>query len=695
MISNLKVHALLFIIACCLLACNNPAKQDQNRLANASSPYLREHADNPVDWYEWGDEAHNKAKAENKPLLISIGYAACHWCHQMEKESFMDTSVARIMNEHFVCIKVDREERPDIDNVYMHACQLLNNGQAGWPLNAFALPDGKPFFAGTYYSKDNWIKLLQQIAETYKSKRSKVELQANALTFGMIDNDSLMLDIGKSAKTNPAVYSSSIANMLRQTDQKNGGLSGQPKFPVPSVWEALLQYHYFTGDEQALDAVKLTLTKMALGGIYDHVGGGFARYATDSVWRIPHFEKMLYDNAQLVTLYAHAYQLTKNDFFKVVAIETIDFVERELGATNGGFYCSLNADTEAGEGAFYSWTANELSTLLGKDADLFKSYYQVLSTGADGTNHILFASSEPSEFAATHQLQPEQFSNSLKKSKATLLAARNKRVRPSVDNKILTSWNALMLKAYVDAYAAFGNEQYLQKAKLNAAFLESNMMESNGKLWRNFTGSKAFVDAFLDDYALLAKSFIRLYEISFEKHWLDEAEKLAAYAIANFYDERSGFFFFTSARGEKLAVRKIELLNNVIPASNAVMAEVLFSLAVLLDNESYFSKCSRMMKAMENRLPEFASSSPQWIMLEALFTHGTNEVAIMGKDAWQMNWELQKHYLPACIFMGGNTENLPLLKDKLPDSGTLIYVCTNKSCKRPAEDVATALSQIQ
>lgn len=682
-----------------LQSCSNVQQQKQNRLQHATSPYLQEHADNPVDWYEWGDEALAKAKQENKPLLISIGYASCHWCHVMERESFMDTAVARVMNESFVCIKVDREERPDLDNIYMHACRLLNNGEAGWPLNAFALPDGKPFFAGTYYAKENWLTLLKQISDSYKNKYSKVLMQANSITFGMIDSDSLLFKNESTADLkNKTLYSSIFQTAINQIDTVYGGIRGKQKFPTPSLWEFLLQYYYHSGDSLALKTTNKTLEKMALGGLYDHLGGGFARYSTDSVWHVPHFEKMLYDNGQLISLYAHAYQLTGNGFYKTILTETIDFIDRELTAPSGGFYSSLNAETDGDEGAFYAWNYEAFTKVAGKEnAALLAAYYHVTPQGNwEKKRNVLFATQQPAVFAAANKIDPGTFHILLNTTRKALFAERNKRKKPAVDDKILTSWNAIMLKAYLDAFTATGHEPYLQKALANATFLEKSMMRNDGHLLRSYKDGKAAVDAFLDDYALLAAAYVKLYQVTFNQHWLVLAKKITDYSIVHFYDPASGMFYFTSADAAKLAVRKTEIQDHVIPSSNATIATVLYSLATFYSDSSYFNKSTRLLKAMAKKMQEQPAYFAQWCQLSGWLAQGTFEVAIMGKDALSKNLALQKQYLPFCLFMGATAEeNLPLLHDKLQPNKTMIYVCTNATCKLPVESVARALEQIK
>ena len=693
---NTKTVSIGFVLSFLLFLCSCTSNKE-NRLANASSPYLQQHADNPVDWHEWGDEALTKAKKENKPLLISVGYASCHWCHVMEKESFMDTSVARIMNENFICIKVDREERPDIDNIYMNACQLISRS-SGWPLNAFALPDGKPFFAGTYYSKKSWISLLNKISTAYKTQNGKIRLQAQGLTQG-ISNESLALIKAdeETSLVSKKSFDSLFDTLYAQIDLRNGGLQGAPKFPMPAVTEFLLQYHHLTADKKALDAATNSLTQMALGAIYDQVGGGFARYTTDSLWRVPHFEKMLYDNGQLLGVYAHAYQVTKNAFFKNIVKELATFLERDLGTSDGAFYSSLNADTKSGEGDFYAWELSEIKKITGEpQATLVSQYFNISEKGNwKDKKNILYANQSPEEFAALENLSVTDFYNHLNTVKKALFKERDKREKPRIDKKILTSWNALVLKGYADAYVALGEKSYLDKAINTARFIEKNMMDKDGHLWRNYTNGKTSVDGFLDDYALFSKSLIRLYQVTFDIHWLALSRQLVDYAFAHFYDEKTGMFFYTSSTTDGLVVRKIEIVDNVIPSSNGVMAELLFNLATYFDNEKYLQKSSRMLSTVSANLNANIAFYTQWAFVGGLFAHGTNEVAIVGKDAVAKNTELQKNYLPNCIFLGDTVkESLPLLEGKLSQNKTLLYVCTNKTCKTPVEDPGLALQQL-
>ncbi len=669
----------------------------KNRLQYASSPYLQEHADNPVDWYEWGEEALNKAKKENKPLLISIGYASCHWCHQMEKESFMDTAVARIMNDKFVCIKVDREERPDIDNIYMNALQLIS-GNAGWPLNAFALPDGKPFFAGTYYTNKSWKSLLLSISNTYTTKQQLVITQANALLNGMVSDEFRLIDTTASAnKIRKGEYTQIFDSLYAALDLRHGGLKGEQKFPTPTLAEFLLQHFYITGEQKAIEAARTMLNKMAMGGIYDHIGGGFARYTTDSLWRVPHFEKMLYDNGQLISLYAHAYQLTKDQLYKDVIAETIAFTEKTLLAQGGGYYSSVNADSEKGEGEYYVWTAQELKSILGADYQLLFEYYNISEKGNWQQNkNILYTSQTVSTFSIRKNMLIEDFRRYVLNAKAKMQSARASRKKPTVDTKIVTAWNAILLKGYADAYAATGDEEYLKKANACAAFIERNMLDQKGSLKRIYKDGKPMINGFLDDYAWTATAFIRLYEVSLEQKWMDAAKRVTELAVTNLWDPRTNFFYYADPTATDLVMRKTPLTDDDLPSANAIMAKVLYTIGTVYDVEKYVEQSTRMTASVSKRVKQMARYHVQWAGLAGFFAANSYEVAIAGKDALVQNQLLQEYYLPTSITMGSvDGEPLPLLKQKQVNGKTLIYVCTNKLCKRPEEEVPKAIDQIR
>ncbi|MBV9987627.1 MAG: thioredoxin domain-containing protein [Chitinophagaceae bacterium] len=685
----------LFLLCAILLlwSCSGKKGVTPNRLQFASSPYLQEHADNPVDWYEWGEEALNKAKKENKPLLISIGYAACHWCHEMEKESFMDTAVARVMNENFVCIKVDREERPDIDQVYMNALQLLT-GNGGWPLNAFALPDGKPFFAGTYYPKKAWLGVLSGISKAYAAKHELVVTQANALLNGIAEEDHLGVDTLSGKHTAPE-YAALYNDIYRHADLTYGGLKGPQKFPTPAFAEFLLQDFYISHRKESLRAAVVTLNKMALGGIHDHVGGGFARYTTDSAWKIPHFEKMLYDNAQLASLYAHAYQVTGDSFYREIMIGALDFIGQTLAAPGGGYYSSLNADTKAGEGAFYAWRKKDFLAAVDNDQAI-ADYFHVSDEGnwEQGLN-ILYAEKTPAEFAVGRKLRPVDFAKKLALVKTALSRERSRREKPTVDSKIITAWNCIALKAYADAYAATGVEDYLVKARSCAAFIEKGMLKADGRIMRHFNNGKGYIDGFLDDYAWAGTAFTRLYQVSFDKHWLMLAKRITDYAIVNFGSRTSNLFFY-SGKNDELVLRKTEIADDAIPSSNAVFAKLLYTLGTIFADSTYSARALNMYNAVTLRIKTAPHYYLQWCSLAAVLSTKSYEVVVTGKDAFEKNKELNRYFLPTIVLMGSiDDDSLPLLEHKLVAGKTLIYVCTDRLCKRPEETVAAALAQIK
>ncbi len=667
----------------------------QNKLAQASSPYLLQHANNPVEWYEWSEEALRRSREQNKPLLISIGYSACHWCHVMAHESFEDTSIAAYMNANFINIKIDREERPDIDQIYMDAAQLIT-GRGGWPLNAFALPDGRPFYAGTYFTKDNWMRLLQQITELYQSDYSDIVKQAEAVSSG-IQKHTFKLDIsGNQEFLSQEDYEELFARMQINVDFERGGFKRAPKFPLPISWEFMLQSYYFTKNEEALKAVNTTLTEMAKGGIYDQVGGGFARYSVDEFWKVPHFEKMLYDNGQMVSLYAHAYQITKNPYYEQIVRNTLTFVQRELSSKEGGFYSSLDADSEGIEGKFYVWSAEEISNTLSEtELEIVKEFYGITTSGnwENGTN-ILHSKLDPYEYQEKKEIRNNGFVQMLEGANQKLLNARSLRERPGTDDKILTSWNALMIKGFLDAYRTFGDQQFLDSALDCARFLEKNMIRHDHSIYRNYKNDTPSVDGFLDDYALLSQAFIELYQLSFDIHWLELGRDLADYVLAHFSDHETGLFFYTSDISEKLFARKHEVTDNVIPSSNSVFAHVLFKLGILYDDKRFTERALRMLNQVADQVKSGSPYYSNWAILLGMFAYGVHEIAILGNQAAKINLDMQRQFLPNAVFMGGNEENLDLLKGKLVQDSTLIFVCKNKVCQLPVKDPIAALKQI-
>ncbi|MDP4269465.1 MAG: thioredoxin domain-containing protein [Bacteroidota bacterium] len=664
--------------------------QNLNRLAKASSPYLQQHANNPVNWYEWGEEALAKAKNENKPLLISIGYAACHWCHVMAHESFSDPTIAEEMNRHFVCIKVDREERPDIDQIYMEAAQLVS-GKGGWPLNAFALPDGRPFYAATYFHPTQWSSLLQQLANLYHTDYRRIVDAAISLSTGISMNPFEMAENTMSVLSK-ADYDKAFAYMLSHVDFEQGGTKVAPKFMMPVGWEFMLQYHYLTGNEKALEAVRTTLNAMKRGGIYDQIGGGFARYSTDENWLVPHFEKMLYDNAQLISLYSHAYQIGHRKSYAKVVEQTIAFLERELLSPEGGYYSSIDADSEHEEGKFYVWTKTEFDNAVDPEtAGLMADFYHIFEEGNwEKGKNILHYHELPSDFARENGIDPASFNELLERTNGFLLYERSKRIRPTTDDKILTAWNALVLTGYVDAYKALGKTEYLHKALLLAGFLKEKMLRE-GRLYRNYKNGEATVEAFLDDYALLAAAWIDLYQVTFDIHWLEQSRYLTEQVLEHFASAESPLSYYTSDESNTLFTRKMEVADNVIVSSNSAFAHVLLRLGALYDLPEYSSRAQEMLLTVGEQFLQGGIYYANWAMLAGKLTHPTCEVVITGKNTIGTALELQKRYLPNVIFAGGDSENLPLLKDRISDGETTIYVCHNKTCQLPVHTVEEAI----
>lgn len=667
-----------------------------NQLHLASSPYLLQHKDNPVHWLEWNADSLEMARKENKPLIISVGYAACHWCHVMAHESFEDEEVAKLMNEHFICIKIDREERPDIDQIYMDAAQILT-GRGGWPLNAFALPNGKPFYAATYFPKENWKKVLQNIAKAYRESYAQIEETANKLTEGIQLNDGFEFASEKFTAFTKTDYQDLLASWQKFIDFEKGGFKGAPKFPMPNSWQFLLQYYYFTKNETALEATLLHLNEMAKGGIYDQIGGGFARYSVDDKWFAPHFEKMLYDNAQLISLYANTYKVVPKKQYKILIEESLAFVAKELTHKKGGFFASLDADSEGEEGTYYVWKYNRLKEIVpAEDWDWFQKYYQITQSGnwENGVN-ILHAVADPIQFAKKEDLDETDFLNRLKKVKEKLHETRWKREHPGLDDKILTSWNALMCKAYVDAATALQDKKLLELAEQNADFLFENLWSKDKQLFRNYKNGKASIPAFLDDYALLIEALLAVYQANFKKEYLSWSEELVEICIRDFYDNKTGLFFYTSKNGEQLIAQKFEVNDNVIPASNSSLAKSLYQLGHLLENEEYLKASEQMLMHVKQKMFKSGPYFANWSILAGWMTYALKEVAIVGANADEKTFKLQENFFGNALFLGGNEENLALLKGKKPKIGTRFYICENKTCQKPTTDLTEAIEQIQ
>lgn len=680
------------LIICACTGSENSA--NTNHLINEKSPYLLQHAHNPVDWYPWGNEALEKAEKENKLLIISIGYASCHWCHVMEKESFSDTAVSRLMNEHFVSIKVDREERPDVDNVYLTACQIASGEGCGWPLNAIALPNGKPVYAGTYYPKAEWMRLLNYFIEMHANEPEKMAGFADQLTQGIQQNEIRQLTESDS-DWNVSSLDSIATVFMQQIDLQTGGKRGAPKFPLPNNFEFLLQYSRITGDTVALRGVTTTLDGMLRGGIYDQIGGGFARYSTDSKWHVPHFEKMLYDNAQLISLYSKAYKLTGTADYRRVIEETIAFAERELRDTSGGFYSSIDADSEGEEGSFYVWTVEEIEKALddGQLKDIALDMYDILPEGNwEKGKNVLQINEDLQAIASKHNLNLEEATGLVKELKQKLFQERSSRERPSTDDKILTSWNALMIKAYLDAYTAIGDAGYLEKALEIEAFVSRSMKKEDGSLFRTYKDGASGINAFLEDYAQMIDAYAHLYQTTFNEDHLDEAVRLIEYTLEKFESE-NGYFLFTSTDDPPLIAQNTEVSDNVIPASNSVMARNLYAVGTLKANDGWIEKSKKMLAGMfpEIRVSNYPSYYSNWLQLLTNVIYPYYEIAIVGQDAIEMNLAMQISYDPFCLYLGGKNEGtLELLEDKLREGETYIYVCRNKVCKLPVKEPSKA-----
>ncbi|WP_291123056.1 thioredoxin domain-containing protein, partial [Flavobacterium sp. UBA6046] len=575
-----------------------------NQLSQESSPYLLQHANNPVHWKAWNANSLAQAKDENKLIIVSIGYSACHWCHVMEHESFEDQEVADVMNANFISIKVDREERPDVDAVYMKAVQILT-GRGGWPLNIVTLPDGRPVWGGTYFRKQQWINALDQLQELYQSAPEKMIGYAENLHQGIQS-----LGIVQNEKPETSIDQNQIATLVEKWkhsfDWDFGGMASSPKFMMPNNYHFLMRFGHQKKENKLLEFVNLTLTKMAFGGVFDTIDGGFSRYSVDNKWHVPHFEKMLYDNGQLVSLYSDAYKLTQNPLYKEVIEKTLSFVERELMNPEGGFYCALDADSlntenHLEEGAFYVWKIPELKTIIGEDFDLFSQVFNINTFGLweDG-NYVLIQNQSLEEITKHNKLKVSEIEKRKKTWERLLYIEREKRHKPRLDDKCLTSWNAIMLKGFVDAYKALQDKKYIELALQNADFIIGNLWSNEGNLFHNYKNKKSTINGYLEDYCFVIAAFISLYEVTFDEKWLQYAKQLTDYSFEHFYDEKTGFFAFTSNMDEALITSHFETEDNVIPASNSVTAKNLFQLSIYFNNSYYEKICNQML---QNILP--------------------------------------------------------------------------------------------
>jgi uncharacterized protein YyaL (SSP411 family) len=671
-----------------------------NKLAEETSPYLLQHAHNPVDWHPWGDEALNKAKQEDKPLLVSIGYAACHWCHVMEKESFEDEETAGIMNEYFVNVKIDREERPDLDHIYMDAIQAMT-GSGGWPLNVFLTPDGRPFYGGTYfppkaiYNRPSWKDVLAGVANAWAEKRADIDQQATNLTGHIVQSNSFgQQDAGGNINIE-ALFSQEVAdtmfkNIMGTADKQEGGFGNAPKFPQTFTIGYLLRYYHLTKNEQALQQACLSLDKMIQGGLYDHLGGGFARYSTDREWLVPHFEKMLYDNALLVLALCDAYQLTQKPLYKQAVEETLAFVEREMYSPEKGFYSALDADSEGVEGKFYVWQKAEIEAILQQEAALFCEFYDVTEEGNWEHTNILNIRKPLDEFAVEKNIQPEALRQLLKQGREKLLAHRGGRIRPLLDDKVLLGWNALMNSAYSRAYSVFGDLKYEQIARENMEFIWQRFTRDGLNFFHTYKKEVARYPAFLDDYAYLIQALVHLQEISGKADYLYKAKSLTEWVIEHFSEEATGYFFYTHKGQQDVIVRKKEVYDGAVPSGNAIMAFNLQYIGVVFDITGYRERAIKMCAGLQQAVHRYPGSFGVWATMILSILGGIAELAIIGKDAEVVRRELLGHFIPFRVLQSAPRadNDLPLLANKPSSPGTEIYLCKNYQCSAPVNKVS-------
>ncbi|GAO45124.1 thioredoxin domain-containing protein [Flavihumibacter petaseus] len=671
-----------------------------NHLSGENSPYLLQHVHNPVDWYPWSEEALALARDQQKPILVSIGYAACHWCHVMERESFEDREVAVLMNKSFVNIKIDREERPDLDHIYMDAVQSMT-GSGGWPLNVFLTPEGKPFYGGTYFppraafNRPSWTDVLNGVSEAWENRREEIGHQAENLTrhleqsslFGQTNQEEGMF-------TTASVHDMSAA-LMQTADRTDGGFGRAPKFPQTQSIAFLLQYDYFHPTPAVRDHAFLSLDKMIRGGIYDQLGGGLARYATDNEWLIPHFEKMLYDQALFIGVLADASQVSHHSLYRETIDHTMEFVTRELLSPEGGFYAALDADSEGEEGKYYVWELGELEEVLGADAALAADWFGVTSEGNWEGINILTRKQDKDDFARKHGMETAKWEHKLLTISSRLMERRSHRIRPSLDDKQILSWNALMNTACSKAFAATGNEAYRELATRNMNWMLQVFQDPERGLRHTYKGGIVKFPGFLDDFAYLVQALIYLQEITGNQAYLEKAGQLTEWVFQHFGDETNNLFFYTSAGQKDVVVRKREIYDAAVPSGNAVMQWNLRYLGKILDRQEWISHASRMVASLGKAVTRYPGSFGTWASGWLLEVEGCAEIVAVGPAVDALRIEILANFIPNHIFQSATHENLayPLLRNK-PSATSLIYVCQNYSCLQPVETVTAMLRQL-
>ena len=671
-----------------------------NRLIHETSPYLLQHAHNPVDWYPWGEEALTRAKQEQKPILLSIGYSACHWCHVMERESFENEEIAAVMNELFINIKVDREERPDLDEIYMNAVQIMTR-QGGWPMTVFLTPDLKPFYGGTYYpptdryGRPGFPKVMSAVSEAFSDQNTQVLQQAEQITAHLAQMSNVVdphhHELTEELMTN------AFQNYHSQFDSHHGGFGNAPKFPPSMGLPFLLRYWHHSGNANALEMVELTLEKMARGGMYDQLGGGFHRYSTDAHWLVPHFEKMLYDNAQLVVAYFEAYQATQKPFYRDIATETLDYVLREMyDAENGGFYSTQDADSEGVEGKFFVWEPNDVEDIIGEEnAEIFCEYYDITPQGNFEGENILQVQAPPDIFARKLRMDVSELETLLADGKQKLFEAREKRIKPGLDDKILTSWNGIMIRGMAMGYQLTGKSEYLEACEKSAEFVLTVLSQDNGLLLRTHRDGKSHLNAYLEDYSYFIAGLIALYEASFEPRWLTEAERLAHIMIDQFGDDAGDGFFFTGKAHETLIVQSKSAYDGATPSGASMAIHSLLRLAKHLDNPEFHDKAVETLLLYFHQMERMPSGSGQLLCELAFLLSTPKEIAIVGRkgDAKTeaMLAALHGTYQPnkiVALSESADGQTLPLLTGKTQvDNTSTAYVCENYVCQVPTTDI--------
>jgi uncharacterized protein YyaL (SSP411 family) len=679
-------------------------RQFTNKLIDETSPYLLQHAHNPVNWFPWGDEALDKARKENKPILVSIGYSACHWCHVMERESFEDEETARLMNEHFVNIKIDREERPDLDHIYMDAVQAMT-GSGGWPLNVFLTPAAKPFYGGTYFppkrafNRPSWQEILLGVTEAFTQRRNEIDTQAENLTEHLLQSNTF----GISSQGEIKVFTKEKINeafehIMKNADKKWGGFGKAPKFPQSFVIQYLLRFFYATENKEALEQALLSIDKMIDGGIYDQVGGGFARYSTDTEWLVPHFEKMLYDNALLVSILSEAYQITNDKRYREVIEETIQFVQRELMHPEGGFYAALDADSEGEEGKFYVWDHAEVIELLREDEVIFCDFFDIKPGGNWEGKNILQRKKKEEIFCSENNISLEELQRIVQKGKCVLLEKRNERIRPQTDDKILLGWNALMSTALCKAYAATGNESFKKLAINNMQFLLSKA--SNNKtadFFHSWKNNIAKQPAFLDDYAFLIQALIQLQEITGDANYLEKAKLITEHVLENFNESETDFFFYTNINQIDVIVRKKEVYDGAQPSGNAIMADNLYRLGLYFDESHWKEKSIQMISSLNNAIVRYPTSFGAWACILLEISMGVNEIVVISEEPQRILSQVLKEYIPHKVIMSATdgSNSFPLLSGKEKNKEAALYLCRDYTCENPVSSISALIDLIR